>query len=403
MYRVCTVACVTTQAQQKVTSQFFLRRLRKITLKKNCMAQQKMTFQFFLRCCTTGPWALSSYRTCDDLVIMRWRHAMMHCEKKQIDVIPWSWRSAWMLLLNKGGIWCDWFRGGGNVELLWWASLSVQRTERLMHCGTRRFLKQLFSWQCWKVKRRHVWDWLWMFFAAAGLADQVLRQTSMTDRIGGTLFQSCCMDKTFHQQCPHDDVVVYWFSNKLGCACQKTPLCMQCCNRQAQGATSQCAVWWVQTTMGDILDQIICNAWCNITRLGLLKPSQSNWHLNLNAKWVIGEVFPKIGWGGGGMGGHQTWLERGHWHGQHGNDGLWSWIHDRHNVRMVKIKKWREVLQDTLTRHGMPASVDLLDMFHEHFVEQVEPPLGAHEIDASFGNLGKKHNMTIHFLKLKQQ
>lgn len=54
------------------------------------------------------------------------------------------------------------------------------------------------------------------------------------------------------------------------------------------------------------------------------------------------------------------------------------------------------------TRIRMPASHDLLHMLLEHFVELVIPPLEAHEIDPeSF--LGRKHNMTIHFLTRKKQ
>jgi predicted nicotinamide N-methyase len=48
------------------------------------------------------------------------------------------------------------------------------------------------------------------------------------------------------------------------------------------------------------------------------------------------------------------------------------------------------------TRIRMPASVDLLNMFHEHFEELVEPPIAANEINASFKDC--KHNMSIHFL-----
>jgi predicted nicotinamide N-methyase len=52
------------------------------------------------------------------------------------------------------------------------------------------------------------------------------------------------------------------------------------------------------------------------------------------------------------------------------------------------------------TRIRMQASVDLLDLFLEHFVELVTPPLAADEIDSSF--TGVKHNMSIHFLQKKR-
>lgn len=52
------------------------------------------------------------------------------------------------------------------------------------------------------------------------------------------------------------------------------------------------------------------------------------------------------------------------------------------------------------TRIRMPASVDLLDMLHQHFQEVVQPPIRAEEVDPThFQSI--KHNMTIHFLKLK--
>lgn len=55
------------------------------------------------------------------------------------------------------------------------------------------------------------------------------------------------------------------------------------------------------------------------------------------------------------------------------------------------------------TRMRMPASADLLEMFRDHMVELVSPPMEAHELDSSFGEneLGRKHNMTIHVLKLR--
>ena len=54
------------------------------------------------------------------------------------------------------------------------------------------------------------------------------------------------------------------------------------------------------------------------------------------------------------------------------------------------------------TRMRMPASADLLEMFRKHFDEIVEP-IEAHEIDKSFSsaNLGRKHNITIHLLRRK--
>lgn len=63
--------------------------------------------------------------------------------------------------------------------------------------------------------------------------------------------------------------------------------------------------------------------------------------------------------------------------------------------------------EDTLllfgTRMRMPASADLLEMFRQYMVELVTPPIEAHELDPSFGasELGRKHNMTIHVLKLR--
>jgi predicted nicotinamide N-methyase len=57
------------------------------------------------------------------------------------------------------------------------------------------------------------------------------------------------------------------------------------------------------------------------------------------------------------------------------------------------------------TRMRMPASADLLTMFREHLDELVDPPVEAHELDPSFATdeLGKRHNMTIHVLRLKQR
>lgn len=53
------------------------------------------------------------------------------------------------------------------------------------------------------------------------------------------------------------------------------------------------------------------------------------------------------------------------------------------------------------TRMRMPASVDLLQMFLEHFDELVAPPISADEIDMSFQQFKKKHHITIHIMKLK--
>lgn len=56
------------------------------------------------------------------------------------------------------------------------------------------------------------------------------------------------------------------------------------------------------------------------------------------------------------------------------------------------------------TRMRMPASADLLDLFRKHMVELVTPPLEAHELNASLceKELCRKHNMTIHVLKLRR-
>lgn len=55
-------------------------------------------------------------------------------------------------------------------------------------------------------------------------------------------------------------------------------------------------------------------------------------------------------------------------------------------------------------RMRMPASADLLDLFRKHMVELVTPPLEAHELNASLceKELRRKHNITIHVLKLKR-
>lgn len=57
------------------------------------------------------------------------------------------------------------------------------------------------------------------------------------------------------------------------------------------------------------------------------------------------------------------------------------------------------------TRMRMPASADLLEMFHQHMEEVVTPPIEAHELNSSFAEneLGRKHNMTIHILKLRMK
>ncbi len=55
------------------------------------------------------------------------------------------------------------------------------------------------------------------------------------------------------------------------------------------------------------------------------------------------------------------------------------------------------------TRMRMPASMDLLEMFREHFDEVVNPPVQARELDTSFDEkkLGRKSMITIHFFKRK--
>lgn len=55
------------------------------------------------------------------------------------------------------------------------------------------------------------------------------------------------------------------------------------------------------------------------------------------------------------------------------------------------------------TRMRMPASIDLLDMFREHFDEVVDPPVEAHELDMAFHekNLGRNSLITIHVFKRK--
>lgn len=52
------------------------------------------------------------------------------------------------------------------------------------------------------------------------------------------------------------------------------------------------------------------------------------------------------------------------------------------------------------TRIRMPASVDLLELFLQHFDELVTPPLRADEIDSSLA--GVKHGMAIYFLQRKK-
>jgi predicted nicotinamide N-methyase len=56
------------------------------------------------------------------------------------------------------------------------------------------------------------------------------------------------------------------------------------------------------------------------------------------------------------------------------------------------------------TRMRMPASSDLLDLFRQRMVEVVTPPLEAHELNSSLHEnmLNRKHNTTIHVLKLKR-
>jgi hypothetical protein len=54
------------------------------------------------------------------------------------------------------------------------------------------------------------------------------------------------------------------------------------------------------------------------------------------------------------------------------------------------------------TRVRMPASIDLLELLLEHFWEVVQPSLSAEEIEYKvFGNV--KHNLNLHFLKLKPE
>lgn len=57
------------------------------------------------------------------------------------------------------------------------------------------------------------------------------------------------------------------------------------------------------------------------------------------------------------------------------------------------------------TRMRMPASMDLLEMFREHFDEVVQPPVEADELDMAFHkkNLGRNSLITIHFFKRKCQ
>ena len=53
------------------------------------------------------------------------------------------------------------------------------------------------------------------------------------------------------------------------------------------------------------------------------------------------------------------------------------------------------------TRVRMPASHDLLWLLQQHMEALVDPPLAADEVDPSFRNV--KHNMHIHFLRLKKR
>ena len=55
------------------------------------------------------------------------------------------------------------------------------------------------------------------------------------------------------------------------------------------------------------------------------------------------------------------------------------------------------------TRMRMPASMDLLEMFREHFDEVVNPPVEAGELDLAFHerNLGRNSLITIHVFKRK--
>jgi predicted nicotinamide N-methyase len=52
------------------------------------------------------------------------------------------------------------------------------------------------------------------------------------------------------------------------------------------------------------------------------------------------------------------------------------------------------------TRIRMAGSVDLLNLFLQHFEEQITPPLSAEEVDPDLA--GVKHNMSLHFLKRKK-
>ncbi|KAL3902476.1 MAG: hypothetical protein SGILL_010809, partial [Bacillariaceae sp.] len=52
------------------------------------------------------------------------------------------------------------------------------------------------------------------------------------------------------------------------------------------------------------------------------------------------------------------------------------------------------------TRMRMPASSDLLDIFHEHMEEVANPPIRADEIDPTFAQF--KHQITIHVLRKRQ-
>ena len=69
------------------------------------------------------------------------------------------------------------------------------------------------------------------------------------------------------------------------------------------------------------------------------------------------------------------------------------------------VRKFSSV--DTIIIFGlrirMPASVDLLELFLQYYEEIVQPPISATELDPIDFPAAQKHNMTIHFLKLKNQ
>lgn len=69
---------------------------------------------------------------------------------------------------------------------------------------------------------------------------------------------------------------------------------------------------------------------------------------------------------------------------------------------LLNFATTRETLVMFGTRMRMPASADLLDMFHEYFDELVEP-IQADEIDDRFASssLGKNSMITIHLFKRK--